>query len=254
MIGLTDLSTALAEAQPVDHLVVVTASDRRGRHGLALTFRDATVIVADADGALDTSAVLGPADAVAVEAPAAATAWTIAVIGAVRNVLRDGGYVVVMFPPELAGDAHADRVPAGSAGDLSGLQVVSSDLLNDTVCLVLRPVEADGDQADHAGSVATTVSATGRAVHLEALARARGTGTPVARRAPHAAGGAKSAMSAELGHLRSELRRLNAALASERHGRAQAERRYQAHRHSLLGRITVRYWELRRRLVRGTRR
>jgi hypothetical protein len=91
-----------------------------------------------------------------------------------------------------------------------------------------------------------TVTTVGQTVHLAAIARTR--------RPPASDDGKVARTQAGLGPLRSEVRQLSTALESERRERELAERRYHALQHSHLGRLTLRYWQLRRRLAARRRR
>jgi hypothetical protein len=240
-----DLITNL---EPVEHLLVVTPPNGAGRHGLQLAFRSATVIETSKEGTLDFGDVQRSAGLAAIEAPAGDITWTLRVINAVRPALARTALVAVIFPPDLVagaervGDEIAHAPGSAAEGSPTGLQVHSTGLVGDAVGVVLGPASSSGEDGLDASRVIATM---GRVVCLETLAG------PSPFRSPGALTTGEPPIAKRL---RAEVHRLSMALESETESRERAEERYRSLLHSRLGRVTSRYWQLRKSFAGGPRR
>ena len=236
----------ITDLEPVEHLLVITPPNGAGRHGLQLAFRYATVIEASKEGMLDFGDVQRSADLAAVEAPAGDITWTLRVINAVRPALARNALVAVIFPPDLVvgaervGDEIAHAAGSAAEGSPTGLHVHSTGLVGDAVGVVLGPASSGENGLDAWRVIATM----GRVVYLETLAG------PSASRSP----GLITDEPPIAKRLRAEIDRLAMELESETKSRERAEERYRALLHSRLGKVTSRYWQLRKSLAGGPRR
>lgn len=237
----------IANLEPVEHLLVVTPKGS-GRHGLQLEFRSATVIEAGKEGMLDFGNVQRPADLATIEAPANDINWTLRVIDAVRPALAGNALMAVIFPRDLVSAAEPGDYEitsaAGSApeGSPTGLQVHSIGLVADAVCIVLGPASSSHADGLDAWRVLAT---TGHVIYLETLARTSASGSP---------GALATGERPIVRQLRAEVHRLSTELESAVKRRDHAEQRYRALLHSRLGRVTSRYWRLRKSITGGPRR
>lgn len=234
----------IANLEPVEHLLLVTPPNGSGRHALQLEFRSATVIEASNDGIVDLGDVRRPADRATIEAPANDISWTLRVINAVRRGLPAEALIVVIFPPDLvvAGREVAGGVESVPEGLTTGCQVHSTGLVGDAVSVVLGPASSSSADGLDASRVLAT---TGHVIYLETLARTSASGSE---------GALATGEAPIVRQLRAEVHRLSTELESAVKVRDQAEQRYRALLHSRLGRLTSRYWRLRKSITGGSRR
>jgi hypothetical protein len=132
----------------------------------------------------------------------------------------------------------ADRFPA-TLPALRGFQVTSIGLLGDAVSLVLA---RNSGGLDGEADAAVIAAAVGRAVELGTLAP-RG-GKPRSSADRYAARN----LAATISLLRGEIHQLSTALTKAQQELSVASRGYNALRRSRLGKLTLRYWQFRRKL------
>jgi hypothetical protein len=234
----------IANLDPAEHLLVVTPPNASGRYGLQLEFRSATVIEASNDGMVDVGLVRWPADRAVIEAPAHDINWAHRAINAVSRELPDEALIVVIFPHDLVAAGHGVAYGGESVPDGPPIsrRVYSTGLVGDTVGVVLGPAPSSTADGMDAWQVLAT---TGHVIYLKTLARATVLGFPE---------GLATGEAPIVKQLRAEVHRLSTELESAVKVRDHAEQRYRALLHSRLGRVTSRYWRLRKSITGGPRR
>ena len=236
MIKVPDIASTL---QPAEHLLIITPPEGSGRYGLWVPFGDATLVEVGLDGLSAAELPERPFDSVVIESPAADVGWADRFLGELDQAISGTVAVVVTFVPEYASLISADHSPP-ALRTLHDFHVVRVGLLGGAVSLVLsRRAGADLSAEVNAALVASTTSL---ALELESLARGGQPHAPTKQRADRA-------QAATIFELRDEVHRLSAALASTQQELKKTTRQYRALRYSRLGRITVRYWRLRRGLA-----
>jgi hypothetical protein len=236
MIRVPEIASTLELAE---HVLIITPPGGNGRCGLCVPFSDATLVEAGPGGIPAAELPERPFDSVVIESPAGDVSWADHILGELVQALSRTAAVVVAFVPEYASVTGADHSPP-ALRTLRDFQVVRVGLLGGAVSLVLSPhADADPPAEVDAAMVASTTSL---ALELESLARGR---QPQSGTGQRAAG----AQAATIFELRDEVHRLSAALASTQQELKVSTREYRALRYSRLGRITVRYWRLRRTLA-----
>jgi hypothetical protein len=236
MIKVPDIAGTL---QPAEHLLIITPPEGSGRYGLFVPFGDATLVEAGLHGISAAELPERPFDSVVIESPAADISWADRILGELDQAISGKVAVVVAFVPEYASLISADHSPP-ALRTLHDFRVVRVGLLGGAVSLVLsRRVGASLPAEVDAAQVASTTSL---ALELESLARGRQPQAATRQRADRT-------QAATIFELRDEVHRLSAALASTQQELKVTTRQYRALRYSRLGRITVRYWRLRRWLA-----
>lgn len=241
MIKVPDIASTL---QPAEHLLIITPPEGSGRYGLWAPFGDATLVEAGLDGISAAELPERPFDSVVIESPAADVGWADRILGELDQAISGTVTVVVTFVPEYASLVSADHSPP-ALRTLHDFRVVRAGLLGGAVSLVLSRCADAGLPAE--GNAALVASTTSLALELESLARGRQPQAATRQRADRA-------QAATIFELRDEVHRLSAALASTQQELKTTTRRYRALRYSRLGRITIRYWRLRRWVASRVRR
>lgn len=236
MIEVPDIPSTL---EPAEHLLVITPPGGSGRYGLLVPFGDATLVEAGPDGIPADERPGRPVDSVVIESPVADVGWADRILSELDLVISETSTVVVAFGPEYASVTGSDDSPP-AVKTLRDFRVVRAGLLGGAVSLVLTrcagaslPAEVDA---------AVVASATSLALELEAAGRGRRPQSGTEQRAART-------HAATIFELRDEVHRLSAELASTRQELAVSKREHHALRYSRLGRITVGYWRLRRKVA-----
>jgi hypothetical protein len=223
---------------PSEHLLVITPPGGTGCYGLRLPFHDAALIEAKPGGLPEGERPGQPADGVVIESPAGDVGWADCILGELDLLISDTSTVVLALVADYPNIDGADRFPAALPA-LRGFQVTSMGLLGGAVSLVLARNSGGPDGETNAAVVAAAV---GRAVELGTLAP-RG-GKPRSSVERYAARN----LAATISVLRGEIHQLSTALTKAQQELSVASRGYDALRRSRLGKITVRYWQFRRKL------
>jgi hypothetical protein len=235
MSRVPDISSQLG---PAEHLLVITPPGGTGCYGLRLPFHDAALIEAKPGGLPDADRPGQPADSVVIESPAGDVGWADRVLGELGTFISDTPTIVLALVAEYPSVDGGDRSPAALPA-LRGFHVTSMGLLGDAVSLIL--VRASGGPEGEADA-AVIAAAVGRAVEL-------GTLTPRGGK-PRSSVERYSArnLAATISVLRSEIHQLSTALTKAQQELSVASRGYDALRGSRLGKITLSYWQFRRKL------
>lgn len=237
MISVPDITSELG---PAEHLLVITPPGGSGCYGLRLPFHDATLLEAEPVGLPDAERPDQLADSVVIEFPAGDVNWADRILGELDKRISDTSTVVLAFVAEYASIDGADRSTAALPA-LRGFRATSMGMLGDAVSLVLaRTSGADSEGEADAAVVAAAVS---RAVELGALAGRSGKPRPSVERY------AARNLAATISALHGEIHQLSTTLTKTQQELSAVSRGYHALRHSRLGKITVRYWQFRRKLA-----
>jgi hypothetical protein len=223
---------------PAEHLLVITPPGGTGCYGLRLPFHDAALIEAKPGGLPEGERPGQPADGVVIESPAGDVGWADRILGELDLLISDTSTVVLALVAEYPSIDGADRFPA-TLPALRGFQVTSIGLLGDAVSLVLA---RNSGGLDGEADAAVIAAAVGRAVELGTLAP-RG-GKPRSSADRYAARN----LAATISLLRGEIHQLSTALTKAQQELSVASRGYNALRRSRLGKLTLRYWQFRRKL------
>jgi hypothetical protein len=223
---------------PAEHLLVITPPGGTGCYGLRLPFHDAALIEAKPGGLPEGERPGQPADGVVIESPAGDVGWADRILGELDLLISDTSTVVLALVAEYPSIDGADRFPAALPA-LHGFQVTSIGLLGDAVSLVLA---RNSGGLDGEADAAVIAAAVGRAVELGTLAP-RG-GKPRSSADRYAARN----LAATISLLRGEIHQLSTALTKAQQELSVASRGYNALRRSRLGKLTLRYWQFRRKL------
>jgi hypothetical protein len=223
---------------PAEHLLVITPPGGTGCYGLRLPFHDAALIEAKPGGLPEGERPGQPADGVVIESPAGDVGWADRILGELDLLISDTSTVVLALVAEYPSIDGADRFPA-TLPALRGFQVTSIGLLGDAVSLVLA---RNSGGLDGEADAAVIAAAVGRAVELGTLAP-RG-GKPRSSADRYAARN----LAATISVLRGEIHQLSTALTKAQQELSVASRGYNALRRSRLGKLTLRYWQFRRKL------
>jgi hypothetical protein len=237
MISVPDIASELG---PAEHLLVITPPEGSGCYGLRLPFHDATLLEAGPAGLPDAERLDQPADSVVIESPAGDVSWADRILGELDKHISDTSTVVLAFVAEYASIDSADRSTTALPA-LRGFRVTSTGMLGDAVSLVLA--RTSGADSEGEADAAVVVAAVSRAVELGTLA-SRG-GMP---RLPVERYAARN-LTATISVLRGEIHQLSATLTKTQQELSTASRGYHALRHSRLGKLTVGYWQFRRKLA-----
>jgi hypothetical protein len=228
-----------SQLDPAEHLLVITPPGGTGCYGLRLPFHDAALIEAKPGGLPEGERPGQPADGVVIESPAGDVGWADRILGELDMLVSGTSTVVLALVAEYPRMDGADRFPADLPA-LRSFHVTSMGLLGDAVSLVLA--RNSGGGPDGEADAAVIATAVGRAVELAALAP-RG-GKPRSSVERYAARN----LAATISVLRGEIHQLSTALTKAQQELSVASRGYEALRRSRLGKITVRYWQFRRKL------
>jgi hypothetical protein len=236
MSSVPDISSQLG---PAEHLLVITPPGGTGCYGLRLPFHDAALIEAKPNGLPEAERPGQPVDSVVIESPAGDVGWADRILGELDALISDTSTVVLALVAEYPGFDGGDRSPAALPA-LRRYHVTSMGLLGDAVSLVLArgSGRVPGGEAD----AAVIAAAVGKAVELATLAP-RG-GKPRSSVERYAARN----LAATISVLRGEIQLLSTALTKAQEELSVASRGYDALRRSRLGKMTLRYWQFRRKL------
>jgi hypothetical protein len=243
------MTEALAEVAAPDRDVLVIASSPWGvRLGLRLDFRRARVVHAgpswDVEGLAREVGPDASFDVVVIDGPELSLARRVALATRTRQVLRTGGSIVV--PVSAASVRTAD---VASASQVRGLEWSSVAVIDGVPCMVFTPATWPDTPSPNASARIATMAAT-----LAAYAPGDSASSSESRYASESA-------------LLAHLRLLSESLAAERRARLDLERhadelsaeqrelakQHSRLRRSKLGRVTIRFWRLRRALTRRLR-
>ena len=237
MISVPEIASQLG---PIEHLLVITPPGGSGCYGLRLPFQDATLLEAKPNGLPDTELPGQSVDGVVIESPAGDVSWADRILGELDGLISDTSTVVLAFVADYAKTEDARPTPAALPA-LRGRRATSMGMLGDAVSLVLaRKAAYDAEGEADAALVAAAVSG---AVELGTLAVRGGQSRSSAERY------ATRNLAATISVLRGEIHQLSTTLAKTQQELTVTSRSYHALRHSRLGKLTVRYWQFRRKLA-----
>jgi hypothetical protein len=224
---------------PAEHLLVITPPGGTGCYGLRLPFNDAALIEAKPGGLPDAERPGQPADSVVIESPAGDVGWADRILGELDAFLSDTPVIVLALVAEYPSIDGGDGSPAALPA-LRGFHVTSMGLLGDAVSLILARDSGGGPEGE--ANAAVIAAAVGKAVELGT--RAPRGGKPRSSVERYAARN----LAATISVLRGEIHQLSTALTKAQQELSVASRGYDALRRSRLGKITLKYWQFRRKL------
>lgn len=243
--------TLADRSAPSRDLLVIASSPWGARLGLALDFRRARVVHAgpswDVEGLAREVGLDVSYDLVVIDGPELSLARRVALATRTRSVLRSGGAVVVPVSPAsvLAADVAA-------ASQVRGLEWSSVDVIDGMPCIVFTPATWPDTPSPNVSARIATMAST------------------LAAYSPRSTASSSEDRYASESALLAHLRLLSESLAAERRSRMDLERQadelaqeqrtlakqHSRLRRSKLGRVTIKFWRLRRaigRRLRGNR-